>query len=204
MRALRSAGSILEFETRGDPPDRYQLVFRGRGLHRNSIQNEVRPVDEHRVEIRLPDSYPDRPPDVRWSSPIFHPNVSFSGYLNLQDIGLSWHEEMGLDELCVRLWDVARLAYLDLDHAKNYSAKRWFEQQQEFLLPTDPRGLGDRTVAPGSNIVRYSRRREGRSLRGESQPADILFIGEDTVPPDWPKLRRERPDDEDILYIGDE
>jgi hypothetical protein len=106
---------------------------------------------------------------------------------------------MQLDEVCERLWDVARLAHLDLNAAKNYSAKRWFEQQDQFTLPTDARGLRERQAAPGANVIRYSRRRQsGLALSTEeSGAAEILFIDENSLPP----VRRD--DDDDILYIGD-
>ena len=88
MRALRKTSSILSFESSGDPPDRYTLTFSGRGICRaSSSRSEIEYVDQHRVEIRLPYSYPQRPPDIRWTTPILHPNISFSGFINVKDIG---------------------------------------------------------------------------------------------------------------------
>jgi ubiquitin-protein ligase len=35
---------------------------------------------------RMPYGYPERPPDIRWLTPILHPNISFSGFLNLRKL----------------------------------------------------------------------------------------------------------------------
>ena len=82
-----------------------------------SSRAKVERINEHRIELRIPYAFPERPPDVRWLSSIYHPNISFSGLVKLRDIGLPWVEDMSLDVVCERLWDVARLAYFDEEHA---------------------------------------------------------------------------------------
>ena len=161
-------------------------------------------VEVHDCEIRLPYSYPERGPDIRWLTPIFHPNISFSGFVNLRAIGLPWQPTMTLDIVCERLWDIARLAYIDLQTASNFAAKNWFSEQHELSLPLDLRPVRDQLGQSSENIIYYERRGD-RSITLPVKEADVLYIGEDTPVPETP--RRIPPsrdvDDEDVFYIGE-
>ena len=212
LRALKKTSTIFDFEATGEAPDRYMILFRGKGIARDtSVDAEIETVELHKVEIRLPYSYPERSPDIRWTTAILHPNVSFSGFINVKDIGLPWAKDLGLDVLCERLWDVARLAYMDLDSAANYSAKNWFEDECELQLPVDPRPLRDKNAPVGSNVIRYQRKGTTATTRPAPQLGqDVFFIGEETPTPELPKpvrrmpARRPPPNDDDVIYIGDE
>jgi ubiquitin-protein ligase len=215
LRALKKTSTIFDFECSGDEPDRYTIKFRGKGLARDtSADADIEFVELHKIELRLPYSFPQRPPDIRWTTPIFHPNVSFSGFINIKDLGLPWEQELGLDVVCERLWDVARLAHVNLDKAANYSAKNWFEDECNLPLPIDGRPLRDKNAPSGSNIVRYERKGGRRVTLPPAAPAgEVLFIGEDTPVPELPvgdlpiprmPIRRAPPSDDDILYIGDD
>ena len=206
LRALKKNSSIFDFEFTSEPPDRYTLTFRGRGVERDAANDaDVSFVDEHRCDLRLPYSYPERPPDIRWVTPLFHPNVSFSGFINVTDIGLPWDAGISLDVVCERLWDVARFAHLDLDRATNYSAKNWFEEESTLRLPIDHRLIRDQDVPATTNIVKYERRGGTPNLAiPETAHDDILFIGEDTPTPALPQRRAAPPDlgdDDEVLYI---
>lgn len=203
MRALAQQSSILEFETKGDPPEEYKVTLRGKGLSRTSTYGgDVQCVDVHELQIRLGYTYPRRPPEVRWLTPIFHPNVSTIGYVQLEDCGLQWVEKMTLDVVCERLWDLARGAYVNVEKSMNYSARKWYSEKCDIALPVDHRPLRDRGGPPPGNVIRYRRGPAGK----EPAPGEILYIGEDTSrPPPRPKPRpRRRKDEDDILYIGDE
>src|SRR5436309_2789179 len=125
LEALRAQSTILQFEA-AEPADRYTITFRGKGLARGPSGSEIGIVELHQIDLRMPFAYPERPPDIRWMTPILHPNISFSGFLNLAEVGLPWSEDLSLDVICERLWDVARGAYMNLDKAANYSAKTYF------------------------------------------------------------------------------
>ena len=204
MRALAKQSSILEFESEGDPPDKYRITLHGRGINRGSSYHaEVEYIDQHECEIRLRFGFPERPPEVRWLTPIFHPNISYGGYVKLEDCGLTWEENLTLDVVCERIWDLARLAWVDPETAKNYSAKKWFSEQQEITLPVDVRPLRDRGGPSPSNVIHYQR---GPALPTATDDG-ILYIGEDTPTPELPRrppIRPRRDDDDDVLYIGDD
>jgi hypothetical protein len=139
-------------------------------------------------------------------TPILHPNVSFSGFIQLRDVGLPWDRTVTLDAVCERLWDVARLAYVNLDRATNFSAKSWIESPGRIALPVDTRILRDRMNVSGINVIRYARRGAARSPLPRSS-GEVLYIGEDTpappLPPRRPPPRPAPGGDDDILYIDD-
>jgi len=212
MQVLQAESTILDFTSENDPPDRYLLRFRGKGLnHSTSGDTYVETIGLHRCEIPLPFSFPRRPPDIRWRTPIYHPNVLFSGMIKLSDVGLSWDEALRLDVVCERLWDVARLAYHDMDGACNYAARNWFKELSDQMLPVDNRLLRDKTVPSRSNVIRYERRESGKlgwpaATVGNT---DVIYIDENTPTPEMPSLqpqgrRRTTADEEDLFYIGDD
>ena len=209
LQALAANNSILRVESQGEPADRYVLTFRGKGLARDVSQSgEVSVVELHQVELRLPYAYPASPPDIRWLTPLLHPNVSFSGFVNMNDMGLPWTPDVGLDVIVERLWDIARSAYLNLDRATNYSAKNWYEDECKFQLPVDMRPLRGAAHTSPSNIVRYSHR-SGEGVRWNSPTAagEVLFIDENTTPSSaaaLPQRRRPAPGGDDVFYIGPE
>ena len=229
LQRLERASSLFRFEESGAPPDRYVAIFAGKGVHRGGFsRNNLDLAELHRAEIRLPWSYPEHSPDIRWLSPLFHPNVSYSGLVDLADMGLEWQRELGLDVVCERLWDMARWAFVDPERAQNISARDWYAQQLDgepgrMRLPLDLRPLKDREAASSGNIVHYEwndRRVElpGAVAGTESDvggaESAVLYIGEDTpvpqpptspfrTPPAFRSPSRPAQEDDGILYIDD-
>src|SRR5262245_47174220 len=210
LAALAAASTIFSFDTSGEAPDRYLLVFHGKGLTRGtSSAGDVTPIDVHQIDLRMPYAYPGSPPDIRWLTPLWHPSVSFSGFVNLNDVGLVWNRDLPIDIVCERLWDIARAAFLPTK-ATNYAAKNWFDKECQYKLPIDQRPLRDRALAGGSNIVRYERR-AGEGMRFTGAPArnEVIFIDEHTPTPPVPERQpyvpvERRRSGEDVLYIGPE
>ena len=217
LRALANESDIFEFEATGEPPERYLLTFRGKGLAvEGAAKNGAKTIELHQCDLRLPYSYPERPPDIRWLTPVLHPNVSFSGCINLAEIGLAWSPEVGLDSVCERLWDMARMAYLDADRAVNYSAKNWLEANPELQTPIDHRPLRDKSAGQQSsgNIVRYQRRGAGAKAPAAIAIAsaaplapDVFYIGDDPPPAGQRiaarSLRRPPAASDEILFIDE-
>jgi hypothetical protein len=197
----------LQVEAFGEPVDRYILMFRGKGVARDvSRSGEVIVVEFHQVEIRFPYTYPASPPDIRWLTPLLHPNISFSGFVNLNEIGLPWTPDVGIDVIAERLWDIARSAYVNLDRVTNYSAKNWYEDQQQIAFPVDNRPLRG-GLEGATNIIRYLHR-SGEGIRWTQTTAagEVLFIDENTPIPALPSVQRPRAagNDGEVLYIGPE
>ena len=91
------------------------ISFRGKGLWRD--RGKVRVLDDHRVEVKLGASYPRTIPEIRWITPIYHPNISEIGMVCLGGYGTHWVPSVQLDELCVMLWDMARYHNYELASA---------------------------------------------------------------------------------------
>jgi ubiquitin-protein ligase len=147
LERLRSDSSVFRFSAQGDPPQQYMISFKGKGLWRD--RGKVRVLEAHRVEIKLGASYPRTIPEIRWVTPIYHPNISEIGMVCLGGYGTHWVPSVQLDELCVMLWDMARYHNYDIRSPYNRDAALWVANQTTFLFPTDPRPVRDLRAALG-------------------------------------------------------
>jgi ubiquitin-protein ligase len=147
MERLQSESTIFRFSANGLPAQRYVVEFHGKSLARE--RGKVVPRFEHQVEIKLGSSYPRTMPELRWQSPIHHPNISEIGLVCLGGYGTHWVPSLQLDELCVMLWDMARFHNYDLRSPYNRDAALWAANQTAILFPVDGRPLRDLRVAQG-------------------------------------------------------
>ena len=134
-------------QSQGDPPNQYFVSFQGRSLWRD--RGKVKTLDTHRVEIKLGSSYPRTMPEIRWITPIYHPNISEIGMVCLGGYGTHWVPSVQLDELCIMLWDMARYHNYDIRSPYNRDAALWVANQTAILFPTDARPLRDIRAALG-------------------------------------------------------
>lgn len=201
MKRLRGQSSILDFSVLDDPPTRYRIAFKGMGLMQAASAEGVVLTDQHQVEIRLGSNYPRSKPDLKWLSPIFHPNISALGQVCLGGYSTHWVPSLNLDELSEMLWDMLRFANFDTKSPYNYKAARWVERQHQYHFPLDDRPLRD-LVARG--IVKDT---DVAPEVGAPPPApkpappqeEIVFIGGSENEP-----KEEDKPPEDVLFIGNE
>jgi ubiquitin-protein ligase len=161
---LRSESSLFQFQAVGSPPYHYQITFKGGGLRREN--GKVKVSSTHRVEIKLGASYPRTIPEIRWLSPIYHPNISEIGMVCLGGYGTHWVPSVQLDELCTMLWDMARYHNYDIRSPYNRDAALWVANQTSILFPTDHRPLRDLRAAQGRQ-ERSTSNGSGDSAGGE-------------------------------------
>jgi ubiquitin-protein ligase len=147
LERLRSESSIFRFTAQGDPPHLYAIVYKGRSLWRD--RGKVKTLETHRIEIKLGSSYPRTIPELRWITPVYHPNISEIGMVCLGGYGTHWVPSVQLDELCVMLWDMARYHNYDIRSPYNREAALWVANQTNFRFPTDERPLRDLRAALG-------------------------------------------------------
>ncbi len=147
LEKLSSESSVLRFRTTGKPPQHYVIEFRGRSLAR--VRGKVVVQERHEVEIKLGASYPRTMPELRWLTPIYHPNISEIGMVCLGGYGTHWVPSLNLDELCGMLWDMARYHNYDIRSPYNREAALWVANQSSFLFPLDSRPLRDLRAALG-------------------------------------------------------
>lgn len=215
IKKLKEQSTIIDVQCHGDPPERYTLTFKGKGLLRKHEQAPPELADIHRVEVRLGIDYPRSRPDLQWLTQIYHPNISAVGAVCLGGYTTNWVPSLGLDELCEMLWDMIRYANFDPKSAYNYSAARWSELQTEFSVPLDLRPLRDRVSSTvGDNVIKLEV--SGKSAPPKEAPPiqhppkkeeDILVIDDSTPTPSLPspslrsRVPRASQGSEDILII---
>src|SRR5437764_2025882 len=130
LERLRDESSVLRFRASGKPAAQYSIEFRGRSLAR--VRGRVTVVERHEIEIKLGASYPRTMPELRWLSPIYHPNISEIGLVCLGGYGTHWVPSLHLDELCVMLWDMARYHNYDIRSPYNRQAALCAANQTAF------------------------------------------------------------------------
>jgi ubiquitin-protein ligase len=147
LERLQSESTVFRFKAHGNPPQQYLILLRGKSLWR--VRGNVHAHDSHRVEIKLGASYPRTMPEIRWVTPIYHPNISEIGMVCLGGYGTHWVPSIQLDELCNMLWDMARYHNYDIRSPYNRDAALWVASQTTFLFPVDSRPLRDLRAAMG-------------------------------------------------------
>jgi ubiquitin-protein ligase len=147
MERLRDESSVMRFRASGKPIQHYIIEFQGKSLAR--FGGRVKISERHEVEIKLGASYPRTMPELRWLTPIYHPNISEIGMVCLGGYGTHWVPSLNLDELCGMLWDMARYHNYDVRSPYNREAALWVANQSTFAFPTDVRPLRDLRAALG-------------------------------------------------------
>jgi ubiquitin-protein ligase len=147
LERLAAESTILKYKASGKPPQKYIIEFQGKGLARESGKVVIRSI--HRAEIKLGASYPRSMPELRWLTPIYHPNISEIGMVCLGGYGTHWVPSLKLDALCVMLWDMARYYNYDIRSPYNRDAALWAAHQTSIGFPLDPRPLRDLRLSQG-------------------------------------------------------
>ncbi len=142
---------------KGNPPQQYHISFNGKGLWRD--RGKVKVLDHHRVEIKLGASYPRTMPEIRWITPIYHPNISEIGMVCLGGYGTHWVPSVQLDELCVMLWDMVRYHNYDIRSPYNRESALWVGRPDDVSVPDRRRPLRDLRAAQGAWLRRPKARR---------------------------------------------
>jgi ubiquitin-protein ligase len=147
LERLRAESTVFGFRAFGKPAQRFLIEFQGKSLAREKGKVGIR--TRHEIEIKLGASYPRTMPELRWLTPIYHPNISEIGLVCLGGYGTHWVPSLQLDELCVMLWDMARYHNYDIRSPYNRDAALWAANQTAFTFPIDPRPLRDARAALG-------------------------------------------------------
>ena len=138
-------------------------------------------------------------PEIRWLTPIYHPNISEIGMVCLGGYGTHWVPSLNLDELCGMLWDMARYHNYDIRSPYNREAALWVANQTTFRFPIDARPLRDLRAAlgPGRDRARPiaaeppPRRRPARA-EARTADASVRTPGRASSTPARPATRARR------------
>lgn len=118
-------------EARGEPPERYQIEFRVRGLRQKG--DELLEVDSHLVEISLPRDYPRSAPLCRMLTPVFHPNIAPHAIC----IGDHWSAGEPLASIVTRIGEMIAYQSYNTKSPLNGEAAKWTDGNLA-RLPLDP------------------------------------------------------------------
>ena len=200
LEKLRAESSVFGFKSTGSPPQQYTVLFRGASLSRE--RGKVVPRDHHEVEIKLGASYPRTMPELRWLTPIYHPNISEIGMVCLGAYGTHWVPSLALDELCVMLWDMARYQNYDTRSPYNREAAQWVANQATYRFPMDARPLRDARAALG-RVEPASASTEtapGSKVPGPGESVCVLDMEINFTMTQSPKAPRPEPA-EDVIFL---
>jgi ubiquitin-protein ligase len=125
----------------GSAPEKYEVVFKCRGIA--SIDNLRNPnySDYHVVSITCHEEFPSKPPNLYWSTPIWHPNIghdSKSVCINAAE----WLGAMGIYDLCRQMFEMVQYKNYHAEDRPPYPLDRdvaaWVRDYAE------PRGIVDK------------------------------------------------------------
>ena len=125
---------ILIRNTAGDPPEKYQIEYRIKGLEMKG--DEVVERSSHLVEIVLPLEYPTMEPKCRMLTPVFHPNISPQVICHTDH----WAAGESLVDVVVRIGEMISYQSYNIKSPRNGEAARWAESNMS-RFPVDPISL---------------------------------------------------------------
>jgi hypothetical protein len=130
----RTAGFTIVSMNNPDFPTHYDIAFTGPGFAPPEMTGgDPSLVSDHSVRITLDHEFPMSPPDVRWRSPIFHPNVNpvdaetAPGWVCLGPLADAYRPDLDFGEVCRMLADVAGY--------RNYELRTQAEGGQGYVNP---------------------------------------------------------------------
>jgi len=141
----------------GNPPDRYLIRFTCRGVE-GVRDNRPDFRENHEVSIYLHAEYPLKQPQLKWLTPIFHPNIHVTGAVCIG----AWWPAKTLDELLLTLGEMIQYKNYDPKDPMNSKAALW-AQRNGNLFPVDDRVLKGRSL---TDMI----------VLGETEDADGLGI----------------------------
>lgn len=113
----------------------YELTFHCPGLAR-ADDGQIQRIDRHELSIVLPADYPVSAPQVRWRTPIFHPNVYQNklspqhGAVCLGELMDRYRPGLGLVYIVRMLRDMAQYHNYNITSPLNQDAARWAQSAE--------------------------------------------------------------------------
>lgn len=133
-------------ETSGDPPDRYVIEYRVKGL--TETKEGVQPSGLHRVQITLGPNYPNEMPTCMVvGTPVFHPNIDHLAVCTADVSSAS----RTLDQTIVFIGELITFQAYNLQSPRNGEAKKWTEENLQ-KLPLERVELLPRQLLEGAPL----------------------------------------------------
>ena len=119
----------------GDPPEKYQVEYRVKGLELDPTTNRPRERNYHKALIYLHADYPRGKPKCVLETPIFHPN--FGAYICIGDF---WAAGETLVDIIIKIGQMIMYQDYNVKSPLNAVAARWAEENQR-IFPIDRKDL---------------------------------------------------------------
>jgi ubiquitin-protein ligase len=137
IRALVNRSEFIHIvTTEGDPVEKYLIRYTCQGVEK--ITSAGKPIlrDVHEVTVYLHAEYPLKQPQLKWLTPIFHPNIHVTGAVCIG----AWWPAKTLDELLLTLGEMVQFKNYDPKDPMNSKAAAWAMRNKR-LFPIDRRSL---------------------------------------------------------------
>src|ERR1017187_4080513 len=118
-RLFEGHDRISIVETAGDPPDRYTLEYRIKGLVQENNEIHVREV--HRARIILGPNFPKEMPQCVMLTSVFHPNIDHLAICT-EDIGSAGQT---VDQLITFIGEMISYQAYNVQSPRNGEAAQW-------------------------------------------------------------------------------
>ena len=142
VRALVNRSEFIHvMTTEGDPPEKYLIRFSCRGVEKISSSGKPKYRDSHEVSLYLHAEYPLKQPQLKWMTPVFHPNIHITGAVCIG----AWWPAKTLDELLLTLAEMIQYKNFDPKDPMNSKAASW-ALRHKHLFPVDKRSLKGRSI----------------------------------------------------------
>ncbi len=137
VMALQERSNLVYLiSTEGNPPERYMIGFRCRGVKEIDADGQPVILDQHWVSLTLTADYPRFRPLMYWGTPIFHPNFDDQGNICIKD----WYPQQTIADLCEILVELVQYKNYNTTSPLNMDAAMWAMQHRD-ELPIDDRSL---------------------------------------------------------------
>lgn len=165
VQQLADADPQIEIKTNtAHAPTAYELTFHCPGIAQ-AADGQIERIDQHVVHITLPADYPVSAPQVRWQTPIFHPNVFYhnthlpqNGTVCLGELMDRYLPDLGLAYIVRMLRDIAQYRNYNTTSAYNGVAAKWAQsaEGQHAIAAIGGAPLNE----PHDTLARQERRRQ--------------------------------------------
>jgi ubiquitin-protein ligase len=143
LRDLVNRSELIHIlSTDGDPPERYLIRFTCKGVEKVNGGGDPHYRESHEVSVYLHAEYPLKQPQLKWMTPIFHPNIHMTGAVCIG----AWWPAKTLDELLLTLGEMVQYRNFDPKDPMNSKAAAW-SLRHKHLLPVDKRPLKGQSIA---------------------------------------------------------
>jgi ubiquitin-protein ligase len=137
VKELEDRSDLIQIAaTEAEPPERYLIRFTCKGVERLNAYGQPVYRENHEVRVYLHAEYPLKQPQLKWVTPIFHPNIHVTGAVCIG----AWWPAKTLDELLLSLGEMIQYKNLDPSDPMNSKAAAWASRNRH-LFPIDDRPL---------------------------------------------------------------